>query len=110
MVGYTYVNDEVAYAKGRNRNILANARKTFERTYEDSAQIVEWLEGFKVFLDNGKVTYPESFGGSLAKAWDTYGKLSEKQVAAVRKIIADRAARKAEWATKQAVIDHQAHC
>jgi hypothetical protein len=104
-VGYTYVNDEVAYEKGRNRNILANARKTFERTYEDSVQIVEWLDGFKVFLDNGKVTYPESFGGSLAQAWDTYGKLSEKQVAAVRKIIADRAARKAEWATKQVALN-----
>jgi hypothetical protein len=98
-------DNEAAYQAAIHRNILANARKTFLRTFEDGEAIIEWCVTFKIFSGSHFVGYKEGFGGSLAKALDTYGKLSEKQVFAVRKIFADRAARKAEWADKQAALN-----
>jgi len=98
-------DNEAAYQAAIHRNILANARKTFLRTFEDGEAIIEWCVTFKIFSGSHFVGYEEGFGGSLAKALDTYGKLSEKQVLAVRKILADRAARKAEWADKQAALN-----
>ena len=100
------IYNQGAYNAATRAYILQNARKTFLRTFEDGEAIINWCDSFKVYNDNGDfVSYKEGFGGSLAKALDSFGKLSEGQVNAVRKILADRAARKAEWADKQAVLN-----
>ena len=58
-----------------------------------------------MYDDRGNFTYADSFIGSMARSFDTYGKLTPNQVAAVRKGIESRAARKAEWADKQATAN-----
>lgn len=99
------IDNPAAYAAATTARIIANAKKTFCKTYEDHAEIEAFLNlGFEIDAYDRKV-YKDGFVGSLAAAYDNYGKLSEKQVAAVRKCIADRNARKAEWASKQAAID-----
>jgi hypothetical protein len=88
-----------AYAEATKARIIANAQKTFCRTYADHDEIQNFLCAGRVHDDEGNFKhYKEGFIGSLASAFDSYGKLSEKQVLAVRKCIADRNARKAEWA------------
>ena len=99
------IYNEGAYNAATHNYILQNARKTFCRTYPDAEAIIDWCVSFKIYDDGDFVGYKDGFGGSLAKALDSYGKLSEKQVEAVRKILADRAARKAEWADKEAAIN-----
>jgi hypothetical protein len=104
--GYTVIENEDAYKKATHARILANANKTFCKTYEDYADIEGFLSSGRVYDDEGNFKcYKEGFVGSLASAYATYGKLSEKQVLAVRKCITDRNARKIEWASKQALID-----
>jgi hypothetical protein len=104
--GYTVIENEDAYRKATHARILANANKTFCKTYEDYADIEGFLSSGRVYDDEGNFKcYKENFVGSLASAYATYGKLSEKQVLAVRKCIADRNARKIEWASKQAALD-----
>jgi hypothetical protein len=99
------IDNPAAYAAATTARIIANANKTFCKTYEDYAEIEAFLSlGVEVDEDDRK-TYKDNFVGSLAAAYANYGKLSEKQVAAVRKCIADRNARKIEWASKQAAID-----
>jgi len=100
------IENEEAYRKATHARILANANKTFCKTYEDFADIESFLADGRIYDDEGNFKcYKEGFVGSLASAYATYGKLSEKQVLAVRKCIVDRNARKAEWASKQALID-----
>jgi hypothetical protein len=104
--GYTVIDNPDAYAKATKARILANANKTFCKTYEDFADIESFLADGRIYDDEGNFKcYKEGFVGSLASAYATYGKLSEKQVLAVRKCIADRIVRKAEWSSKQALID-----
>jgi hypothetical protein len=99
------IDNPAAYAAATTARIIANANKTFCKTYEDYAEIEAFLSlGVEVDEDDRK-NYKDNFVGSLAAAYANYGKLSEKQVAAVRKCIADRNARKIEWASKQAAID-----
>jgi len=100
------IENPVAYGNAISRNIIANAKKTFARNNPDVEAIDEFLNGGRVFGDYGSIeSYKDGFVGSVASAYDTYGKLTEKQVAAVRKCIIQRDARKAEWADKQAAID-----
>ena len=96
----TIIFDEGAYDSAIKRNILNNARQTWRANTERGGEIEFALGAGRV---NGG--YSEDFIGSLAKAFDSYGKLTEKQSAAVLKGIDARAARRAEWADKQAVID-----
>ena len=103
--GTAPIEHPAQYAAVVRQNIIANARKTFMRTYEDAQVIIDWVESFKAYDHTGIISYPDSFGGSLCRAFDTYGKLTEGQVAAVRKIIATQAARKAEWAAKEAALN-----
>jgi len=105
----TVIRNESAYEKGRNSAILANARKTFRSRYSDHEIIEATIAWGRIIDDdrNDRPTYSENFFGSLAKAYDTYGKLTEKQVEAVRRVIADRAAKKAEWASKEAALNAQ---
>ena len=104
--GYTVIENEDAYRKATLARILANANKTFCKTYADWADIESFLADGRKFDDEGNfLCFKEGFVGSLASAYAKYGKLSEKQVEAVRKCIADRIVRKAEWKSKQAALD-----
>lgn len=99
------IENETAYYAAAKRNIIANAQKTFRRTHEDAEILEGAIDAGRVYDDRGNFTYADSFMGSMARAFDTYGKLTPNQVAAIRKGIAARAARKAEWADKQAAAN-----
>lgn len=100
------IDNPVAYANATKARIISNAKITFGRTYADHNEIENFLAAGRVYDDEGDFKhYKEGFVGSLASAFDNYGKLSEKQVAAVRKCIEANIARKVEWANKQAAID-----
>jgi hypothetical protein len=85
-----------AYAKATKARIIANANKTFCKTFEDYLDIESFISSGRIGRKNDITIYAENFVGSLASAYDNYGKLSEKQVLAIRKCIADRNARNAE--------------
>ena len=91
----TFIENEAAYEAAIHRNIIGNAKKTWRK---NNAEVCETIEAF---ISQGRheahhgMTYDDNFVGSLAKAFDTYGKLSEKQVAAVLKIIATADERRA---------------
>ncbi len=94
------------YEAARKAYILANANKTFLATYEDARKVLDFIAPGRIYDDNGNCTgYIDGFLGSLAEAFDKYGKLTEGQVNAVRKCIIKRAERKAEWADKQAALN-----
>ena len=78
------------YADAVKRNILANARKTFCRTYEDHTAIYHFLIAHSW----------SNFYRSLYDAFENYGKLTPKQVETVRAGIAREAS--PEWAAQQA--------
>jgi hypothetical protein len=83
----SYVEHPAAYEAAIKRNILNNATKTFYRTYPDAGDIVTFLNA----------NYKNSFYSNLLGSLNTYGKLTEKQVLAVRKSMATMAERKAQW-------------
>lgn len=83
-----------AYENAIKRRIIENAQTTFFRTYEDGNAVVEWL------IDNDKKG--NEFAGSLLQSFNSYGKLSPKQVEAVRKCLQREAGWAAERAAKRA--------
>jgi len=87
------IEHPAAYEAATLRNIINNASKTFYRTYPDAPEIVQFL-----VVNSGK----NSFFANLLDSLNTYGKLTEKQVMAVRKSIATFAERKAQWASQAA--------
>lgn len=93
------------YEAARKSYILANANKTFQRTYPDFREVLDFIASGRIYSEGNCVGYKEGFLGSLASAYDTYGKLTEGQVNAVRKCIAQREERRAEWADKQAALN-----
>jgi hypothetical protein len=99
------IENEAAYYAAAKRNIIANAMKTFRKTHEDAEAIEAAIDAGRMYDARGGVTYAEGFIGSMARSFDTYGKLTPNQVAAIRKGIESRAARKAEWADKQATAN-----
>jgi len=94
------IENPAAYEAAIHRNIIANAQKTWAKNTFRSEEIQNALNAGR----DGQ-NYEESFIGSLAKAFDSYGKLSEKQSAAILKGIDARQAKKAEWATKDAELN-----
>jgi len=106
---YTLANIEnpVAYEKAIKRNIVANAQKTFSKAYAKEHQdMMDFLSMGRTYDDFGGMSgYKEGFVGSLAEAYDTYGKLTSGQANAVLKNIEKNKARKAEWADKQASLN-----
>ena len=83
------IQNEAAYEAARNRNILANARKTFLK--RDRAQeVVSWLYNAR-----------GDFAASLLGSYNTYGKLTDKQFDAVLRCIDRAVAKKAEWEAKR---------
>jgi hypothetical protein len=94
-----------AYAAARRRNIIHNARKTWLAGTPRAHEILDAVDEARNYNGRGATTYKEGFAGAMAFALDTYGKLTPKQSEAVLKGIDARAARKAEWASKQAALD-----
>jgi hypothetical protein len=89
----SYVEHPAAYEAAIKRNIINNATKTFYKTYSDAGDIVQFL------ISNSE---KNSFYSNLLGSLNTYGKLTEKQVLAVRKSIATLAERKAQWQAQAA--------
>lgn len=89
----SHIEHPSAYEAAIKRNIINNATKTFYRTYSDAGDIVQFL------VSNSE---KNSFYSNLLGALNTYGKLTEKQVLAVRKSIATFAERKAQWTAQAA--------
>jgi hypothetical protein len=92
------IEHPVAYDRAVKRNILNNATKTWRNETERSGEIELALVAGRL-SDYG---YKDGFIGSMAKAFDQYGKLTPKQSQAVLKGIDAHAARKAEWAAQNA--------
>lgn len=84
-----YIENHAAYDRAVHRNILNNARKTFMKR-ERAQDVVNWLH-----------TARGNFASSLLESLNTYGKLTDKQFAAVLRCIEGDAARKAEWESKR---------
>ena len=96
------------YASAVKRNILNNALKTWRASNERHKEIESAIQGGRLYNDNSQVSgYTEDFVGSMAQALDTWGKLTPKQCEAILKGIDARAARRAEWADKQAALNAQ---
>jgi len=97
------IYDEAAYEAAIHRNIISNARKTWEAKTPRADEIVSALADGREYRDYGaSFTYAEGFMGKMAWAFDTFGKLTEGQSAAILKGIDARAAKRAEWAKKNA--------
>lgn len=95
-----------AYNRAVKRNILNNATQTWRKETERSGEIELALVAGRI-SDYG---YKDGFIGSMAKAFDQYGKLTPKQSQAVLKGIDAHAARKAEWAAQNAAQNaYKAH-
>lgn len=90
-----FIENEAAYEAAIRRNIILNARKTFMKR-ERAQDVVSWLH-----------TARGNFASSLLESLNTYGKLTDKQFAAVLRCIEGDAARKAEWEAKRQVAAAQ---
>lgn len=97
-----------AYATATRARIIANAFKTWKKNTPRSSEIIDLLERKGKYLAEGhgyhslpEVRYTEGFFGSLAKALDGYGKLTEKQIEAVLKCVDRDNERKAEFDAKR---------
>jgi hypothetical protein len=100
------IENPVAYHNAVKRNIIANANKTWYAKTERASEIDEALNAGRTHSDYGSTSgYVDGFMGSMAEAYDKYGKLSEKQCAAILKGIDAKIARKAEWADKEAALN-----
>jgi len=101
------IGNPEAYAAATRRRIINNAQTTFMRTYDRAQEVVDAIGDGRIYSHDGQylVGYHENFMGNMAQAWDNFGKLSEKQVAAVLRGIDSRAERLAQWRAKQAEID-----
>jgi hypothetical protein len=91
------IENEVAYQAAIHRNIINNAKKTWRKNNADTCEAIE------AFISEGRhenkhgYYYDANFVGSLAKAFDTYGKLSDKQCQAVVSSIAKREEKRQAW-------------
>lgn len=91
------IENEGAYNAAIKRNIINNAHKTWRKNNPDTCvAIEEFLMAGRGENARGDITYSDNFVGSLAKAFDTYGKLTPKQCDAVIKCVKDREVRMAE--------------
>jgi hypothetical protein len=91
---YQVIEYPEAYADATKARIIANANKTFAKNHEDIESIEAFLSKGVIGNVNGRKIYSENFVGSLASAYHKYGKLSEKQVEIIRKLVAENQARK----------------
>ena len=94
----SHIENPAAYESAIRRNIIANARTTFLRTYADGIELTDYVlgKGIDSLLPNGSYKYMDNFFGSLAAAFNNYGKLTEGQVQAVRKCMVKDTERREE--------------
>lgn len=90
------IENPVAYSNAVKGYIIANAMKTFERTHDRAAEVIAYVKAY---------AGPSEFIQSLSIAFDTYGKISQKQYNAVCNHIDTAAERKAAWVAKQEAIN-----
>jgi hypothetical protein len=102
---HTVIENEAAYDAAIKRNIIANAQKTWRANTPRAGEIESAIEAGRTYTDYGTLTYADNFLGSIARAFDTYGKLTPAQCAAVLKGIDTRAQRRAEWNDQRAALD-----
>lgn len=96
------IENPTAYYNAVNRNILENAKKTWRANTERAGEIEGALDAGRRFSDYGDVLgYEDGFMGSMAAAFDRFGKLTPNQCAAIIKGIDARAAKRAEWAASR---------
>ena len=85
------------YEAAIRRNIIGNAKKTWRSNNPDTCDAIEaFLNAGRIERSDQETQYRDNFVGSLAKAFDSYGKLTPKQCDAVIKCINDREVRMAE--------------
>jgi len=100
------IENPVAYHNAVKSYIIANAQKTWRTKTERAGEIESALiAGIKHNSHGDFAGYEDSFIGSMASSFYKYGKLSEKQCAAILKGIDAKIARKAEWADKEAALN-----
>ena len=101
------IGNPEAYAAATKRRIINNAQTTFMRTYDRAQEVVDAIGAGRVYSQDGHyvASYADNFIGAMAQAFDTYGKLTPKQVEAVLRGIDSRAERLEQWRAKQAEID-----
>jgi len=100
------IENPVAYNNAVKSYIIANAQKTWRTKTERAGEIESALiAGIKHNSRGDFAGYEDSFIGSMASSFYKYGKLSEKQCAAILKGIDAKIARKAEWADKEAALN-----
>lgn len=99
------IEHPAAYDAAIKRNIIANAQKTWRADTPRAAEIEDAIQAGRTYDDYGRFTYADSFIGSMASSFDTYGKLTPNQCAAILKGIDARAARRAEWQDKQSALN-----
>jgi hypothetical protein len=91
------IENEAAYNAAIKRNIINNAKKTWIKNNPDTCEAIqEFLMAGCSQNARGDTIYSDNFVGSLAKAFDTYGKLTPKQCDAIIKCIKDREVRMVE--------------
>jgi hypothetical protein len=98
------IKNPAAYQAATHNYIIANAMKTWRAANPRHAEIEEWLRSGRMFDDGDFIGFKENFCGSLCAAFERFGKLSEKQCAAVLRIIDTAAERRAE---RQVALDAQ---
>lgn len=93
------IHDEAAWERGRRARIAANARKTWESDPE-RRELGDWLRA------EAWDASPESFIGKMAASLEEWGRLTPRMEEVVKKIraerIAKRAEREAKWAAERA--------
>lgn len=100
------IENPVAYHNAVKSYIIANAQKTWRAKTDRAGEIESALTAGIIHNSYGDfMGYEDSFIGSMANAFYTWGKLSEKQCAAILKGIDAKATRKAEWANKEAALN-----
>ena len=101
-VVWNEIDNPVAYANAVQRNIIANAQKTWRANTERADEIESALEAGRYLDGHAFPRYEDGFMGSMAAAFDRFGKLTPNQSAAILKGIDARAAKRAEWAATRA--------
>jgi hypothetical protein len=89
-IGQKIIENEAAYAAAVKRNIVRNARQTFN----------EWADHVTLWLVSN--SQRNEFCGKLAESLDKYGKLSLKQVECVEQMMVD------DWYRERAKVERKA--
>ena len=101
-----HIENEAAYSAAIKRNIIGNAQKTWLANTERSEEIFTAVNAGRIIDGQyGHMCYADNFLGSMAHSFDTYGKLTEKQSAAVLKGIDARQVKLEQWAQERAARD-----